>query len=108
MKQAGFDHTQFKTPEAFKEFLAKFGFNEEPRLIAPGLGFEFSSPGLLFISLYNPLTGVRSGAENPSHEPGFAGYIGLEGDESKLKEAVKFIKKNAHCGEYAKNSRDYI
>lgn len=106
MKEAGFDHTDF-SEEAIENFFSKFGLNRELKLVGDGLGFEFHGEGLIFITLYNPLTGVRSGNNQPTKNKGFTGYIGLSGDDKKVKQAVSFIEENADCGEYS-NERDFI
>lgn len=106
MKEAGFDHTDF-SEEAIENFFSQFGLSREPKLVGSGLGFEFHGEGLTFITLYNPLTGLRSGNDTPTKNKGFTGYIGLSGDDKKVKKAVQFIMENADHGEYS-DERDFI
>lgn len=106
MKEAGFDHTEF-SEDMIDIFFSTFGLKKEPRLVGTGLGFEFTGAGITFVTLYNPLTGLRSGNDKPTKNKGFTGYIGLYGEEDIVDEAVKFIKENSDHGEYSEQ-RDFI
>lgn len=106
MKEAGFDITVF-SEEKINLLFSQFSLSKEAVLNNNETGYQFNGDGITFITLYNPLTGIRAGQDRPSKEIGFAGYIGIEGEEEIVDQMVSFIKDNSEYGEYS-DSRDFI
>jgi len=110
--QHGFDLTDFK-PGGFKKFLKSLGIP----MIAKGShtggsdtsnGFYFRNKDIIIITGNNPITGKYRN-KNRAPERNYASYIGIEGDEKKVEQAVKLIKQNLqYYKEESKGKRDFI
>mgnify|MGYP004001531253 CR=1 FL=1 len=107
MKTVGFDHTDFNSEENFKKLLNLLNLNETPSLGTSG-GFTYQNNDIKLITLYNPLTGVRYDKNKSTHDLGFSGYIGLEGNSKSVKLAESFILNNTDYKDHNPTEREFI
>lgn len=109
----GFDLTDIKA-EKWAELVKLLGLKstlEDTRWSQkdnPSKWWVWKGDGIVINTSNNPVTGkeANNGRED---EKGYAGYIGITGDNEKVQKAVAFIKDNASDikGE-SKNKRDFI
>jgi hypothetical protein len=62
--------------------------------VATADGYYWHGDDVLIVTANNPLTGGYYNGSRES-EPGYASYIGIEGDNSKVLKVVRAIKKYA-------------
>jgi len=92
--QHGFDLTQFD-PGGFAKVITRFSVSPIPMEEIEDVGgrkyskFYWTGPGLTIITTNNPNSGEPHGTQ------GYAGYIGLEGDPDKVRQAAMLIKAHA-------------
>lgn len=115
----GFDLTGFRDAKTFQDLLSRHGLKNHKLVVERGKSGSYdwvsgrhvwSTAGLQLITKNNPLTGVYGeGHENRSPEKGYASYIGITGDESKVLALVKDIKRTTHeIKDESKNTREFI
>jgi len=105
-----FDLTQFSSPEDWQAVVKALGVKggKKTKLkvtLASGHSFErniwlWTGPGLRVETNADPMTGEK--AMGGHNEPGYASYIYLEGDVTKVKKAAALISKKA---EYIKTDK---
>ena len=72
-------------------------------------GFQWKGRNILIVTGNDPITGKFRNPENRDPERNYASYIGIEGDEKKVEQAVKLIKQNLqYYKEESKGKRDFI
>lgn len=108
----GFDTTDFGSAAKFQKIIDEFGLKPSKETKkAPGgdyYSYWWKGPGISIVTGNNPITGEYMSPKNRDPEKGFASYIGLEGEEEKVKAAVAMIKKlGAYKGE-SKGKREFI
>lgn len=105
----GFDLTSFRSPSSFQRVLMAAGINPNQEPQRGHLGeFIWKGSGVTIVTGNNPITGEYMQAGQRRPEPGYASYIGLDGDEKKVKAIVELIKKTSEWGEESVGSRDFI
>jgi len=107
--EAGFDTTIFSTSEDFNKLLDFFGLvytGQRDRNNA----FMFEGEGLKVVTSNNPLTGESNHPDtNPGVRKGFAGYIGVEGDQNKVKDFCRLVKRRCEVyKDFVSGSQPYI
>jgi hypothetical protein len=93
----GFDLTDF-SPGGFEEVLNALGIPPKARKIESDFGtpmWLWSGPGINIYTGNNPITGEYAWSGKREDEKNYASYIGIDGDASKVLDAVKLIKQYA-------------
>lgn len=116
----GFDLTDFGTAAKFKKIVDEFGLKYS-RVLSPWSSeksdvpgrephyeFHWEAPGILIVTANNPITGEFNNPNQREPEKGYASYIGLTGDEEKVKKAVSMIKKLGVIKDESPGNRDFI
>jgi len=98
-REYGFDLTDFGSVENFKSLLKRHNLKRYKKVKAnPGEysynTFTWSAPGLKLITGNNPITGEYS-SKNRGNEKGYASYMGIIGEEEKVRALAEDIKKTA-------------
>jgi len=112
MLKWGFDKVDMGSAATWKKIVKAFrlkhsAVNPNPARFGPDYKRQhWKGSGLLIVTANNPITGHR---DEGGAGPGWAGYIGLEGDQQKVEKAVAMIKKLAvDIGGESKHKRSYI
>ena len=72
-------------------------------------GFFWKGRDILIVTGNDPITGKFRNPENRDPERNYASYIGIEGEEKKVKQAVKLIKQNLqYFKDESKGTRGFI
>ena len=104
----GFDLAGFK-PGGYKKVLKALGIPMKSKIGKPDKGFQWKGRNILIVTGNDPITGKFRNPENRDPERNYASYIGIEGDEKKVEQAVKLIKQNLqYYKEESKGRRDFI
>lgn len=106
--QHGFDLTDFG--ENWPHFVAATGLHYVGKC-QRGTAFEWASEfGVTMITHNNPSTGEYGpGRHMRDDEPGFAGYIGLDGPDAAVEEAVRLVHQYAvYIKDECAGSRPFI
>tara|TARA_R100000995_G_scaffold74993_1_gene44173 strand:- start:627 stop:1016 length:390 start_codon:yes stop_codon:yes gene_type:complete len=104
----GFDLAGFK-PGGYKKVLKALGIPMKSKIGKPDKGFQWKGRNILIVTGNDPITGKFRNPENRDPERNYASYIGIEGDEKKVEQAVKLIKQNLqYYKEESKGKRDFI
>mgnify|MGYP001215146494 FL=1 len=104
----GFDLAGFK-PGGYKKVLKALGIPMRSKIGRPEKGFQWKGRDILIVTGNDPITGKFRNPENRDPERNYASYIGIEGEEQKVKQAVKLIKQNLqYYKEESKGKRDFI
>ncbi len=112
----GFDLTDFGSAAQWKQIVDEFGLKyarvEKKSPVDEKYSYfhyEWKGPGILIVTGNNPITGEYSNPALRQPEKGYASYMGLEGEEWRVKQAVKMIKKlSTYIKDESKNDREYI
>ena len=114
----GFDLTDFKSAESFKNLLRRHKLaSGYKRVLKQFEGFEkeryyhytWSRKGLKLITGNNPLTGVYSIPNRRQLDKGYASYIGIKGRDKDVKALAMDIKKTArYIKDESPGKRDFI
>lgn len=113
----GFDQTDFGRADKFKSLLTEMSLplKAKPQTYkTPGGNsygvFVFEKRGLKLVTKNDPITGnYADGSNVRKPQEGYAGYIGIEGNENEVKKIVGLIKKKASSrGDESKGNRDFI
>jgi hypothetical protein len=71
--------------------------------------FYWYSPGLWMVTTCNPETGEYWERALRASDPGFCGYVGLEGQDNEVTRAVDAIKRlAAHVKGESPSKRDFV
>ena len=89
----GFDLAGFK-PGGYKKVLKALSIPMKSKIGKPDKGFQWKGRNILIVTGNDPITGKFRNPENRDPERNYASYIGIEGDEKKVEQAVKLIKQN--------------
>jgi len=104
----GFDLAGFK-PGGYKKVLKALSIPMRSKIGKPEKGFQWKGRDILIVTGNDPITGKFRNPENRDPERNYASYIGIEGDEKKVEQAVKLIKQNLqYYKEESKGKRDFI
>ena len=120
----GFDLTGFSSAQDFAQLLKRNGISTKPTRYKPDTkahlggvdpnyksGWHWKGKGILMVTSNNPLTGRRYDGNDASWgiRKGYAGYIGIEGDEKKVRALAADIKKTTYdIKDESKGARDFI
>jgi len=111
----GFDLTGFKSAEDWKKVLKSVGISDEGKLTTEKVsGIEnvywvWKGKGITIYTGNNPVTGEYLYPKRREPEVGYASYIGIEGNEDKVKKVVKTIKSLTNdIKAESPNKRDFI
>ena len=110
--QHGFDNS-FIGVDNFKKILSGIGASTEGELrkVSPHSemkAFVWKGKDVTIVTGNNPLTGEYRG-EGRSPEKGYASYIGIQGSEDGVADAVEFLKTyNQGLGEESAGTREFI
>lgn len=104
--QHGFDLTDIPA-NRWKRLLRMIGADEEP--VNKSHAWVWKGNGVTIYTANNPITGEYGARGNRSPEVGYAGYIGIEGNEDKVEDVADYIRDMA---DYIKGespgTRDFI
>lgn len=114
-EKAGFDHTDFGRPKAFVRVLNEAGINAGDYVRVDASGDDdrdyynfvwFCDEGFI-VTGNNPITGEY---RNPGRgsDPGYASYMGVEGEADFVATVVAAVKENAEHIKQHSDSRDFI
>lgn len=112
--QAGFDLTDFGNPEPFAKMLDSLGLNSYWNYYrvetSPGnYLFVWANDEGMILTGNNPITGDYRRTQERLNEEGYASYIGIEGTESFVKEAINhIIEYSTNYKELDRNRRGFI
>jgi hypothetical protein len=114
----GFDLTSFGSAQKFQDLLKRHGLSAHRLVVEHYDGGAYSGrhvwyaprEGLEMVTKNNPLTGMYGdGTENRKPEKGYASYIGITGEKSKVLALVKDIKKTTKdIKDESPNERQFI
>ena len=114
LTKAGFDYTEI-SPDNWKQVLSSVGIKSKPILVQtedPLFNFKmwkWNGKNIFIVTSYDPLTGKNADKLNKPGDPGFAGYIGIEGESGLVKKVFSLIKKKAdHIKGANPKDRDFI
>ena len=103
----GFDLTGFDSPEDWKKVLSAAGItNQTPTRGSDG-SFIWKGSSVTIVTGNDPISGEYMN-KNREKEPGYASYIGLEGDEAAVKKAVEVIKDLGDYKDESPGKREFI
>lgn len=118
--EAGFDLTKFSSADSFQRFVENYHLEgpydvplypsqQNPDVEAGDLkGWVWADEYVLVMVTANPLTGVRARIQREP-EPGYAGYIGIEGERASVKAVFRAIRRRAsECKGYDNTHSKYI
>lgn len=94
----GFDLTDFGSAATFKKIVDKFHLKfkkvekKSPISDSKYSEFHWKGIGILIVTGNNPITGEYSNPGLRENEKGYASYMGLEGEDWRVRDAVKMIK----------------
>ena len=116
MYDHGFDLTGFRSPDVFSALLKRHGISSKPRRVKAYVGnrpagWFWTGKGITMVTANNPLTGQRYDGNDASWgvRKGYASYIGITGDEAKVKALVADIKKTTKdIKDESVGTRDFI
>lgn len=97
----GYDGAVFEAG-AFERLVRSFELERE----VVGDAFVWYNSSVLLVTAADPLTGEYPLDED--REPGFAGYMGLEGTKDAMREVSKFLIHNAEYEQKHYTEREYI
>jgi hypothetical protein len=104
----GFDLTDISSND-WKKLLKMFSIPTTPKLDKNTWVWQSKKHNVFIVTSNDPLTGKYAARGGRDNEPGYAGYIGIEGDKDLVNGIAKFIQKNA---DYIKGksvgNRDFI
>jgi hypothetical protein len=109
----GFDLMEFKEG-AFEDILKRYGLRLTRELKDAGTDMErtyfvWSNPAVSITTTNNPVTGEYQRALERAPEKGYAGYVGITGNEGVVKNLVKDIKRGAKwIKDESKFGRDFV
>jgi hypothetical protein len=105
----GFDLVSFVGAKGFANVLGAVGIHssQEP---SRGSGGEFIWKGfeIIVVTGNNPITGEDRTPGRREPQPGYAGYMGIEGDPSKVAAAVWAVKRYGDYKGESPGRRDFI
>ena len=113
----GFDLTDFE-PNGFQKVLKGVGipvsdgkyitkdYGEGVGVV--GYGYVWEKDGLMIITSNNPITGEYNNPKQRENEKDYASYMGIEGDEDEVAQAVKLIKEYSGSKDESVGRRDFI
>ena len=113
----GFDLTDFKSAESFKNLLRRHKLASGYKRVYQGKDpwknnmyhYTWSRKGLKLITGNNPLTGVYSIPNRRQLDKGYASYIGIKGRDKDVKALAMDIKKTArYIKDESPGKRDFI
>jgi hypothetical protein len=90
----GFDLTDISSKD-WKKLLKMFSIPTTPKLDNNKWLWKSKNNNVFIVTSNDPLTGKYAARGDRDDEPGYAGYIGIEGDKELVNQIAEFIKKNA-------------
>lgn len=101
----GFDLTSIDG-HAWKRIMTAIGIKSRPKNIEGA--WHWRGEGVLVVTGNDPITGEYGTAGKRDAEPGYAGYIGIEGEPSLVKKAVSLIKEYGDAKGDSPGKRNFI
>jgi hypothetical protein len=105
----GFDLVSFVGARGFANVLAAAGISASQE---PGRGhigeFIWKGSGIVVVTGNNPITGEYMTPGRRESEPGYAGYMGIEGNSDKVARVVAAVKKYGDYKDESPGSREFI
>ena len=105
----GFDLVGFVGARGFVSVLSSVGISasQEPGR-ASGGGFIWKGSGIIIVTGNNPITGEYMIPGRREPQPGYASYMGIEGNAEKVATAVQAVKKYGDYKEESPGRREFI
>lgn len=108
-KKCGFDLTDFGSDIKFISVLNQLDISTIPYQEEDGHPFKWIGDQITIETCNNPIDGTYWIKDRRKNEVGYASYIGIQGEKSRVEKAFNLILKNAaYVKGYDKNERSFI